>query len=106
MPNQDQGKAMARRPIPSDETLIELFLDMQAAERGDGENTLAAHRNALADLSAHLRAAGRGTAIATTDALRGLLARLAQRGLNACAPARPRSSGRSVIQVLDRWGTS
>ena len=48
---------MARRPNASDDSLIELFLDMQAAERGAGENTLAAYRNDLEDLAAHLRAA-------------------------------------------------
>ena len=47
---------MSRRPGASDEALIELFLDMLAAERGAGENTLAAYRNDLEDLSAHLRA--------------------------------------------------
>ena len=35
---------MARRPRQSDETLIELFLDMLAAERGAAANTLAAYR--------------------------------------------------------------
>ena len=43
----------------SDEALVELFLDMLAAERGAGENTLDAYRSDLADLAAHLRAAGR-----------------------------------------------
>ena len=47
---------MSRRPRASDEVLVELFLDMLAAERGAGENTLAAYRNDLEDLSAHLRA--------------------------------------------------
>ena len=42
---------MSRRPGASDEALIELFLDMLAAERGAGENTLAAYRNDLEDLS-------------------------------------------------------
>jgi integrase/recombinase XerD len=42
----------------SDEALVELFLDMQAAERGAGENTLSAYRNDLADLAAYLHAQG------------------------------------------------
>ena len=46
---------MARRPKASDEVLVELFLDMLAAERGAGENTLSAYRRDLDDLSAHLR---------------------------------------------------
>ena len=41
---------MARRPTTSDEALVDLFLDMQAAERGAGNNTLDAYRNDLADL--------------------------------------------------------
>ena len=45
---------MARPARHADETAIELFLDMLAAERGAGENTLAAYRRDLADFSAHL----------------------------------------------------
>jgi len=71
---------MSRRPGASDEALIELFLDMLAAERGAGENTLTAYRNDLTDLSAHLRASRRTVANATTDNLRGFLASLAERG--------------------------
>jgi len=100
MRNRDQGKAMARRPIPSDETLVELFLDMQAAERGAGENTLAAYRNDLADLSAHLRAAGRGIALATTDDLRGFLVSLAERGFKASSLARRLSAVRQLYRFL------
>ena len=45
------------RARASDEGLVELFLDMLAAERGAGQNTLDAYRNDLADLGSHLRAA-------------------------------------------------
>jgi integrase/recombinase XerD len=100
MRNRDQGKAMARRPRPSDETLVELFLDMQAAERGAGENTLAAYRNDLADLSAHLRAADRGIALATTDDLREFLASLAERGFKASSLARRLSALRQLYRFL------
>ncbi len=100
MRNRDQGKAMARRPIPSDETLVELFLDMQAAERGAGENTLAAYRNDLADLSAHLRSRGRGIALATTDDLRGFLVSLAERGFKASSLARRLSAVRQLYRFL------
>mgnify|MGYP001556107637 CR=1 FL=1 len=55
----------------SDQTFIELFLDMLAAERGAGANTLAAYRNDLEALSSFLRAAGRNIADADTDDLRG-----------------------------------
>ena len=67
------GRIMRKKSKASDDALVELFLDMQAAERGAGKNTLDAYRNDLADLAAHLRAAGRGIANATTDDLRGFL---------------------------------
>ena len=67
---------MSRRPGTSDEALVELFLDMLAAERGAGTNTLSAYRNDLDDLSAHLRAAKRTVANATTDNLREFIASL------------------------------
>src|SRR4029078_4926516 len=84
----ERGKAMSRRPGASDEALIELFLDMLAAERGAGENTLAAYRNDLEDLSAHLRASRSTIANTTTDNLRKFLASLAERGFKASSLAR------------------
>ncbi len=94
------GKAMARRKTTTDETLVELFLDMLAAERGAGENTLAAYRNDLADLVAHLRTAGRGIADATTDDLRSLLTSLAERGFKASSLARRLSAVRQLYRFL------
>jgi integrase/recombinase XerD len=91
---------MARRPARSEETLVDLFLDMQAAERGAGENTLAAYRGDLADLSAHLRAAGRGIANASTDDLRGFLESLAARGFKASSLARRLSAVRQLYRFL------
>jgi integrase/recombinase XerD len=91
---------MARRPASSDETLVDLFLDMQAAERGAGENTLAAYRNDLADLSAHLRAADRSIANASTDDLRGFLESLATRGFKASSLARRLSAVRQLYRFL------
>ncbi|HVZ50971.1 MAG TPA: site-specific tyrosine recombinase XerD [Pseudolabrys sp.] len=91
---------MAARPKASDETLIELFLDMQAAERGAGANTLAAYRNDLADLSAHLRAKGVSVAKAGTDDLRGYLASLDERGFKASSLARRLSALRQLYRFL------
>src|SRR5664280_3908734 len=90
----------SRRPKPSDEALVELFLDMQAAERGAGENTLSAYRNDLADLVAHLRAAGRSIANADTDDLRGFLKSLAERGFKASSLARRLSAVRQLYRFL------
>jgi integrase/recombinase XerD len=91
---------MIRRPRASDEALVELFLDMLAAERGAGENTLSAYRNDLDDMSAHLRAAGRTVATATTDDLRGFIASLAERGFKASSLARRLSAVRQVYRFL------
>ena len=70
---------MARRRNNSDQALIELFLDMLAAERGAGKNTLAAYaprpRGLLAPTSA---TPGASIADAATDDLRGYLGSLAQ----------------------------
>jgi integrase/recombinase XerD len=83
-----------------DETLVELFLDMQAAERGAGENTLSAYRNDLADLVAHLRAHGSSIAAATTDDLRGFLAGVLERGFKASSLARRLSAARQLYRFL------
>jgi integrase/recombinase XerD len=91
---------MARRPKESDDRLIELFLDMLAAERGAGANTLAAYRNDLADLSAHLRAEGRGIAAASTDDLREYIASLAERGFKVSSLARRLSAVRQLYRFL------
>ncbi|MGA8969855.1 MAG: site-specific integrase, partial [Pseudolabrys sp.] len=91
---------MIRRPKASDELLVELFLDMLAAERGAGENTLTAYRNDLDDLSAHLRAAGRTIANATTDDLRDFIANLSERGFKASSLARRLSAVRQIYKSL------
>jgi integrase/recombinase XerD len=91
---------MRRQPRASDEALIELFLDMLAAERGAGENTLTAYRNDLSDLSAHLRASRRTIANATTDSLRTFLASLAERGFKSSSLARRLSAVRQLFRFL------
>jgi integrase/recombinase XerD len=96
----EAGKAMARQPKASDEVLVELFLDMLAAERGAGENTLAAYRNDLDDLSAHLRAAKRTIAGARTDDLRKFIAGLHERGFKASSLARRLSAMRQLYRFL------
>ncbi|HEY0224306.1 MAG TPA: site-specific tyrosine recombinase XerD [Pseudolabrys sp.] len=94
------ARMIARGSKTSDETLVELFLDMQAAERGAGENTLAAYRNDLADLAAHLRAQGGGIADAGTDDLRGFLASVSERGFAASSLARRLSAVRQLYRFL------
>jgi integrase/recombinase XerD len=95
-----KGKAMVRRPNASDDGLIELFLDMLAAERGAGENTLAAYRNDLSDLDAHLRASKSSIAKADTDDLRAFLKSLDGRGFKPASLARRLSAVRQLYRFL------
>jgi integrase/recombinase XerD len=91
---------MTRRRQASDEALVELFLDMLAAERGAGKNTLDAYRNDLTDLTTHLRAAGKNISGADTDDLRGFLNALAERGFKASSLARRLSAVRQLYRFL------
>jgi integrase/recombinase XerD len=91
---------MPRRGNNSDERLIELFLDMLAAERGAGKNTLAAYAHDLADLSAHLATAESAIGTATTDELRSYLGALTRRGLKAASVARRLSALRQLYRFL------
>lgn len=93
-------KIMRREKSSSDDALVELFLDMQAAERGAGKNTLDAYRNDLADLAAHLRAAKVTIAKATTDDLRDYLGSLAERGFSTSTLARRLSATRQLFRFL------
>jgi integrase/recombinase XerD len=91
---------MARRAQQSNETLIELYLDMLAAERGAAENTLAAYRRDLADFSADLAKHGGHIAEADSDDLRAHLARLGKRRLAASSVARRLSAIRQLYRFL------
>jgi integrase/recombinase XerD len=91
---------MICRPRASDEALVELFLDMLAAERGAGENTLSAYRNDLEDLSTHLHATDRTIADARTDDLRAFLENLSKRGFKASSLARRLSAVRQLYRFL------
>jgi integrase/recombinase XerD len=91
---------MARRPRAANENLIELFLDMLAAERGASANTLDAYRRDLADFSADLSAEGGSIAAANSDALRAHLGRLGKRGLAAASVARRLSAIRQLYRFL------
>jgi integrase/recombinase XerD len=91
---------MGRQKSESDQVLIELFLDMLAAERGAGPNTLSAYGRDLADFSGHLVALRRPLASATTDDVRHYLARLNKRGLAAASVARRLSAIRQLYRFL------
>src|SRR5450432_1545261 len=91
---------MGRQKPNSDQSLIALFLDMLAAERGAGANTLAAYGRDLADFSDYLVAKGRPVASATTDDVRGYLAALNKRIFAATSVARRLSAIRQLYRFL------
>jgi integrase/recombinase XerD len=91
---------MAGQANPNDETLIALFLDMLAAERGASPNTLEAYRRDLTDFSDDLSEMKRGIAAADTDTLRQHLSRLAKRGLATTTVARRLSAIRQLYRFL------
>src|SRR6266508_3158649 len=88
------------RGKPSDPKLINLFLDMLAAEQGAGDNTLDAYRRDLTDFSEFLARAGLSFASAGTQALRDYLADLDTRGFKSSSVARRLSAMRHLFRFL------
>jgi integrase/recombinase XerD len=92
-----RAKATARH---SDERLVALYLDMLAAERGAGANTLAAYGRDLSDFTTYLSGRRRSVANAATDDLRAYLAELARRGMTPATVARRLSAIRQLYRFL------
>jgi len=84
----------------SDQALIALYLDMLAAERGAGANTLAAYRRDLEDFSNYLKDHSRSIAKAGTEDLRGYLGDLSRRGMRVTTVARRLSAMRQLYRFL------
>lgn len=84
----------------SDAQLINLFLDMLAAEQGAGDNTLAAYRRDLEDLSQFLGKSGKTFTAAETQDLRDFLADLDGRGFKSSSVARRLSSMRHLFRFM------
>jgi integrase/recombinase XerD len=89
-----------RATAHSDARLTALYLDMLAAERGAGANTLAAYGRDLEDFSAYLASDGCSIAKAKTDTLRAYLGELARRGLRVTTVARRLSAIRQLYRFL------
>src|ERR1700723_1202047 len=88
------------RAKPSDAKLIDLFLDMLAAEQGAGNNTLDAYRRDLTDFSEFLGHSGQNFAGAQTQELRDYLADLDARGFKSSSAARRLSAMRHLFRFL------
>ena len=84
----------------TDDKLINLFLDMLAAEQGAGNNTLDAYRRDLTDFSEFLGRKGQNFAGAGTDELRDYLADLDTRGFKSSSVARRLSAMRHLFRFL------
>jgi integrase/recombinase XerD len=84
----------------SDAKLINLFLDMLAAEQGAGDNTLDAYRRDLTDFSDFLGHSGQDFAGAETQGLRDYLADLDARGFKSSSVARRLSAMRHLFRFL------
>jgi integrase/recombinase XerD len=98
---------MARAPKPtakpaknSAQRLTGLFLDMLAAERGAGRNTLEAYTRDLDDLADHLVDKNTTIMAATTEDLRVYLGALTRRGFKASSVARRLSAVRQLYRFL------
>ncbi len=83
----------------SDAKLINLFLDMLAAEQGAGDNTLDAYRRDLTDFSEFI-APAEGLAGVETQGLRDYLADLDARGFKSSSVARRLSAMRHLFRFL------
>src|ERR1700758_4665052 len=88
------------RAKPSDARLIDLFLDMLAAEQGAGPNTLDAYRRDLTDLSAFLAGESESFTDAETQVLRDYLGDLDARGFKSSSVARRLSAMRHLFRFL------
>jgi integrase/recombinase XerD len=88
------------RSKASDAKLINLFLDMLAAEQGAGDNTLQAYRRDLEDLSEFLVRAQQSFGGVRTDTLRDYLSDLDSRGFKSSSVARRLSAMRHLFRFL------
>jgi integrase/recombinase XerD len=91
---------MATGKTPSDSVLIDLFLDMLAAERGARDNTLDAYRRDLTDFSAFLATRAGRIANAAGDDIRAYLGTLDARGFQSSSIARRLSAIRQLYRFL------
>jgi len=87
-------------PKPSDTKLVNLFLDMIAAEQGAGRNTLDAYRRDLTDFSEFLGRNRHNIVNAETQELRDYLADLDARGFKSTSVARRLSAMRHLYRFL------
>ena len=79
---------------------IELFLEMQSAERGAAQNTLEAYQRDLEHFSAYARTTGTGMSDLATQQIRDYLGVLSDEGLAVSSRARKLSAVRQYYRFL------
>lgn len=84
----------------SDRQLIELFLDMLAAERGAADNTLSAYRRDLDDAGGYFRRKRSSFAFASPEVIARYLTVLGEEGLAPASRARRLSALRQFYRFL------
>ena len=89
-----------RSKNPDCRKLIDLFLDMLAAEQGAGDNTLDAYRRDLTDFSEFLAAPAKALPARKRQTLRDYLADLDARGFKSSSVARRLSAMRHLFRFL------
>ena len=94
------ARATARGARNTDQKLAALYLDMLAAERGAGKNTLAAYGRDLEDFAEFLAGDGSSIARAATEDLRAYLSDLKRRGMTPATVARRLSAIRQLYRFL------
>jgi integrase/recombinase XerD len=82
-----------------DRSLVGLFLDMMASERGAAKATMAAYEADLADYAGFTKPSG-GILAAGPDLVRAYLEYLSHRGLKASSAARRLSAVRQLHRFL------
>lgn len=95
-----QASQKMREINPRDEGLVEMFLEMQSAERGASPNTLTNYENDLANYAAFLRADGKTFLNVDSDAIRGFLAECSKDGLASATIRRRLSAIRQFHKFL------
>ncbi|RFB78693.1 site-specific tyrosine recombinase XerD [Methylovirgula sp. 4M-Z18] len=86
--------------MPSTAALMDMFLEMIAAERGAAKNTLEAYRRDLTDYAAFLQVTGEAPLTVATPGIRAYLADLEARGFKAASTARRLSAVRQWHKFL------
>ena len=98
--SRPSARAASGEALQRDGIDVETFLEMMAVERGASQNTLDAYRRDLEDAAGYLSARHMSLLAASTDDIRGFVARLAHRGFAETTRSRKLSALRQYYRFL------